>query len=58
MSAILKEVKELGRMPNRFKTPQNKEERAENQLSKKIARIVSSFVAIILKNFLLIRLCC
>ena len=29
MSAIVKEVEELGRMPNRVKTPKTKEERAE-----------------------------
>ena len=43
MSAILKEVKELGRMPNRFKTPKNSEERAENQLAKRIAQHKNEF---------------
>ena len=38
MAAILKEVEELGRMPKRFKTPKTNEERAENQLSKRIAK--------------------
>ena len=43
MSAILKEVEELGRMPNRFKTPKNNEERAENQLAKRIAQHKNDF---------------
>ena len=43
MSAILKEVEELGRMPNRFKTPKNSEERAENQLAKRIAQHKNEF---------------
>ena len=43
MSAIVKEVKELGRMPNRFKTPKNSEERAENQLAKRIAKHKNEF---------------
>ena len=43
MSAILKEVEELGRMPNRFKTPKNNEERAEHQLSKRIAQHKNDF---------------
>ena len=43
MSAILKEVEELGRMPNRFKTPKNNEERAENQLAKRIAQHKNEF---------------
>ena len=43
MSAILKEVKELGRMPNRFKTPKNSEERAENQLAKRISQHKNEF---------------
>ena len=39
----MKEVKELGRMPNRFKTPKNSEERAENQLAKRIAQHKNEF---------------
>ena len=50
MSAILKEVEELGRMPNRYKTPKNNEERAENQLSKRIAQHKNDFPKDVLEN--------
>ena len=43
MAAILKEVEELGRMPKRFKTPKTNEERAENLLSKRIAKHKNDF---------------